>query len=137
MVSEPSALSNQTKTSYNFVTPVKLDQNNFIIWRTQVLTSIKGNGLEGFITGENKCPDPYLVQGESVASSSNTRSGSRIENPAFSTWIRTNQLILSWMMSYSQLCFPAQVSIHPSLSLLIYLVLICQVVLMLLVICPI
>lgn len=52
--------SNQTSGSYSFVTPVKLDQNNFIIWRTQILTTIKGNGLESFINGDRACPEQFL-----------------------------------------------------------------------------
>lgn len=51
MVSEPITSSNLKSNTYNFVTSIKLYQNNFIVWRTQVLTSIKSNGLEGFITG--------------------------------------------------------------------------------------
>ena len=91
--------------SYNLVTPIKLDQNNFIVWRTQVLTSIKGNGLEGFITRENKCPDQYLYQNTGATGSSNDGSGSRIDNLAFSAWIRTYQILLSWMMSSIQESF--------------------------------
>lgn len=52
MVSEPMANANHNSQSYNFVTPIKLDQHNFIVWRNQVLASIKGNGLKGFITGD-------------------------------------------------------------------------------------
>ncbi|KAH9744437.1 retrovirus-related pol polyprotein from transposon RE2 [Citrus sinensis] len=40
------ANSNQNSHSYNFVIPIKLDHNNFMVWRNQVLASIKGNGLE-------------------------------------------------------------------------------------------
>lgn len=47
----------QNNTSYSFVTPVKLDQNNFILRRTQILASIKGNGLEGFINDDHDCPE--------------------------------------------------------------------------------
>ncbi|GAY59826.1 hypothetical protein CUMW_197430 [Citrus unshiu] len=89
MVSEPSMASMiQSNTSYNFVTPVKLDQNNFILWRTQVLASVKGNGLESFINGGLKCPEqflPFTSTGE--ASSSN---------------VKTDQLLLSWMLSSIQ-----------------------------------
>lgn len=67
-----------------------------------MLTSIKGNGLAGFITGANKCPDQYLIQDPSAVGSSSTGSGSRIDNPAFSIWIRTDQLLLSWMLSSIQ-----------------------------------
>lgn len=57
MISELSTTYNQINTSYNFITQVKLNKNNFIVWRTQVLTSKKGNGFEGLITGINKCLD--------------------------------------------------------------------------------
>ena len=61
MVSElPMTSITQSNSSYSFVTPIKLDQNNFIMWRTQVLASIKGNGLEGFINSDLKCPEKFI-----------------------------------------------------------------------------
>lgn len=102
MVSEPMANTNQNTQSYNFITPIKLDQNNFLVWRNQVLASIKGNGLEGFITGANQCPDQYCNQINESSSSANAGSNSRTENLAFATWIRTDQLLLSWMFSSIQ-----------------------------------
>lgn len=57
MVSEPMAYANHNSQSDNLVTPIKLDQHNFTVWRNQVLASIKGNGLKGFITGDTKCPN--------------------------------------------------------------------------------
>lgn len=61
MVSKPPMASiTQNNPSYSFVSPVKLDQNNFILWRTQVLASIKGNGLEGLINGDCKCLQQFL-----------------------------------------------------------------------------
>lgn len=96
------AYTNQNPHSYNFVTPIKLDDNNFIMWRNQILASNKGNGLEGFITRESQCLDQYLPQATEASSSSGSRSGSRTENPAFAAWIRTDQLLLSWMFSSIQ-----------------------------------
>ncbi|KAL9426860.1 hypothetical protein AB3S75_033611 [Citrus x aurantiifolia] len=95
MVSEAMANSNQSSHSYNFVTPIKLDHNNFMVWRNQVLASIKGNGLEGFINGTNPCPDQYLDQISEASSSAQGDSRSRTENHAFAVWIRTYQLLLS------------------------------------------
>lgn len=89
MVSEPTNDFNQSSTSYYFVTPIKLDQDNFIVWSTQVPTSIKGNGLEGFINSESKCPIQYLVQASNVASSSINGLGTRVDNPTFFAWIIT------------------------------------------------
>ena len=73
----------QSNASYNFVTPVKLDQNNFVLWRTKVLASVKGNGLEGFINGGLKCPEQFLpFTSTSEASSSNVNE-LRYANPDF------------------------------------------------------
>lgn len=99
MVLEPVANPNQNSHSYNFVTPNKLDHNNFMVWRNQVLASIKGNGLEGFITRDNPCPNQYLAQSKVASSSAQGGSqggyGSRVENLAFAAWIKTDQLLLS------------------------------------------
>lgn len=57
MVSEPMAYANHNSQSDNLVTPIKLDQHNFTVWRHRVLASIKGNGLKAFITCDSKCPD--------------------------------------------------------------------------------
>ena len=57
MVSEPLIASSSSTTSnpnhitsnqstlisFSFSTPVKLDRSNFMLWRKQVLTSIRGN----------------------------------------------------------------------------------------------
>ena len=73
----------QSNTSYSFVTPVKLDQNNFILWRTQVLASVKGNGLEGFINGDLKCPEQFLPFTSTGEASSSNVSELRSTNPDF------------------------------------------------------
>ena len=95
MVSEPMANSNQNSQSYNFVTPIKLDHNNFMVWRNQVLASIKGNSLEGFINGTNLCLNQYLDQVSEASSSAQGNSRSRTENLVFAVWIRIDQLLLS------------------------------------------
>ena len=103
MVSEPSMASMiQSNTSYSVITPVKLDQNNFILWRTQVLASVKGNSLEGFINGDLKCPEQFLPFTSTGEASTSNASESRSTNPDFITWMKTNQLILSWMLSSIQ-----------------------------------
>ncbi|KAH9793982.1 hypothetical protein KPL71_004732 [Citrus sinensis] len=78
-----------------------LDQNNFILWRTQVLTTVKGNGLEGFINGDNKCPEQFLISESDIESVVSTGS-SRSINSEFVAWMKTDQLLLSWMMSSIQ-----------------------------------
>ena len=101
MVSELTMASiTQSNSSYSFVTPIKLDQNNFILWRTQVLASIKGNGLKGFINGDLKCPEKF-ISFPSIGEAS-TSDESRSANLEFIAWMKTDQLLLSWMMSSIQ-----------------------------------
>ena len=89
--------SNQISGSYNFATPVKLDQNNFIVWRTQILTSIRGNGLESFVNGDRICPEKFLSSVSTITSRSTLVEDQEI-NPEYTAWTKTDQLILSWMM---------------------------------------
>ena len=93
------ANSVQNNDSFSFVTPVKLDQNNFILWRTQILASIKGNGLEGFINDDRECPEQFLSSGNNNGAEFSTESGSRSIHPEFVAWVKADQLLLSWMMS--------------------------------------
>lgn len=92
----------QNNSSFSFVTPVKLDQNNFIRWWTQVLTSIKGNGLEGFINGDHECHEQFIMSESNNGAETSTGNKSRSINPEFVAWMKTYQLLLSWMMSSIQ-----------------------------------
>ena len=54
--------------SFSFLQPVKLDRTNYLLWKTQVLASIIGNGLKGFINGDKPYPAQFLSK--SIAESS-------------------------------------------------------------------
>ncbi|KAK9185300.1 hypothetical protein WN943_025656 [Citrus x changshan-huyou] len=84
-----------------FVTPVKLDRNDFIVWRNQVLTSIKGNGLERYINGECVCPGQFLPLTSLTSTEASTSTGSKSGevNPEYDAWMKTDQQLLSWHMS--------------------------------------
>ena len=61
MASSSSTTSNQSSyISFSFSTPVKLDRSNFMIWRKQVLTTLRGNHLEDFISGNQIIPEQYI-----------------------------------------------------------------------------
>ena len=45
-----------TNNTYVFTIPIKLTQNNFMLWRSQVISSIRANELEGFVDGSHVCP---------------------------------------------------------------------------------
>ncbi|KAH9648420.1 retrovirus-related pol polyprotein from transposon RE1 [Citrus sinensis] len=82
-------------TSFTFTTPIKLDRTNYTIWKQQVLSSIRGNGLESYIDESKLCPEQFLPN----RSGSGEASGEGHENPDFVAWKRQDQLLLSWIMS--------------------------------------
>ncbi|KAL3629468.1 hypothetical protein CASFOL_026690 [Castilleja foliolosa] len=47
----------------NQLVSVKLNEGNFLVWKTQVLSAIKGYGLEDYINGESKTPEKFISNG--------------------------------------------------------------------------
>ena len=39
---------------------LKLDRNNFSIWRSLIIPAIRALGLEGFLNGSRACPERFL-----------------------------------------------------------------------------
>lgn len=81
-------ISQNTSNSFNLVAPMKLDRNNFLLWKSTVLPVIRGNRLEGFITGKNLCPP------ETITSATGSEP-----NPKFEEWTVMDQLLLGWLYS--------------------------------------
>ena len=44
-------VANQTPYTFNFSTLIKLDRQNFMIWKSKGISSIRGNNLESLING--------------------------------------------------------------------------------------
>ncbi|KAH9726030.1 retrovirus-related pol polyprotein from transposon RE1 [Citrus sinensis] len=101
MANSSTATSNQSimnsiqpsQTSFTFTATVKLDRSNFLLWRKQVLTSIRGNRLEKFISEPQIIPEQYLSNATADG------SGENIENPAFLNWRALDQTLLGWLLS--------------------------------------
>ena len=55
-IMNPSPTQHINSNTYVFTTPVKLIQNNFMLWKSQVVSNIRANELEGFIDGSHTCP---------------------------------------------------------------------------------
>ncbi|KAF4403314.1 hypothetical protein G4B88_007960 [Cannabis sativa] len=63
---------------------VKLDRSNFLAWKSQVIPTVIGHGLDDILLGGISPPEK-LVNGQS--------------NPEFTIWKRKDQLLLSWLRS--------------------------------------
>ncbi|KAL2506579.1 Uncharacterized protein Adt_22200 [Abeliophyllum distichum] len=75
---------------------VKLDRNNFLLWKNMIMPIIKGHNLEAFILGTKKCPPEF------IGSQTITNDGERVEmlpNLEHIKWISTDQLLMGWLYS--------------------------------------
>lgn len=99
----PSLTSLSTQTPQTNPTPfstnvaqsssIKLDWNNYIFWKSQLLAVLRGHDLEGNVDGTHKCPSRM------ISSSSEENSSQATVNPAYNSWIKQDQLLLSWILS--------------------------------------
>ena len=101
MVSEPNinqqtmmrnpAINNtnqHTQINFSFTNPIKLDQSNYLLWRSQVLASFRGNRLEDFITGIKSAPEKNILL---VGVDGSTE---QIENSKYQIWRSQDQILL-------------------------------------------
>ncbi|KAH9751420.1 retrovirus-related pol polyprotein from transposon RE1 [Citrus sinensis] len=47
-------------SSFTFTSPIKLDRSNYTIWKSQILSSVRANGLEDHLDSSKSCPDQFL-----------------------------------------------------------------------------
>lgn len=71
----------------------KLTQNNFLVWRAQVLPTIRGSRLMGILDGLSIQPAATLRIEKA------DKATKEVENPAYTTWIANDQLLLSYLLS--------------------------------------
>ncbi|XP_022842004.1 uncharacterized protein LOC111365701 [Olea europaea var. sylvestris] len=75
---------------------MKLDKNNFLLWKNMILPIIRGHNLEGHILGTKLCPLEFIstqTTGEAGASVKVT------QNPQYSQWMFIDQLLIGWLYS--------------------------------------
>ena len=88
-----ATLSNQNtvatnQTTFSFITPIKLDRSNYMLWKNQVLASIRGNRLEGYINGEKIAPNRFIASSSFAGATARAAGSSQqIENPEYTVWI--------------------------------------------------
>ncbi|GAV63360.1 UBN2_3 domain-containing protein, partial [Cephalotus follicularis] len=70
---------------------IKLDRHNYPLWRSQFLPILRATQLYGYIDGSITCPPPQI--------SMSTDPTKLVSNPAYETWILSNQLLLTTIWS--------------------------------------
>ncbi|CAH9139987.1 unnamed protein product, partial [Cuscuta epithymum] len=73
---------------FNHPLPIKLDSNNFLLWRHHVQSVIKAHKLLKFI-GKPQIPDRFVV-GD---------NGERIVNEAYNVWEQQDQMLFPWLLA--------------------------------------
>ncbi|KAL9462433.1 hypothetical protein AB3S75_000438 [Citrus x aurantiifolia] len=89
----PSPTQFITSNTYVFTNPIKPTQNNFMLWKSQVISSIRANELEGFINGSHTCPPRCFTNpGPNQTTITTT-------NPEYQIWKKQDHILLSWLLS--------------------------------------
>lgn len=71
-------------TTFSHPHIIKLDRNNYILWKSQVLPAIRDYDLGGYIDGTHPCPSKFVSTAETFTDSSPV---SNVEvNPLFLAW---------------------------------------------------
>ena len=68
---------------------IRLEDDNFLMWRYQIENVVRGYGLEGFLFGTKHLP-PKMVTDE---------TGILVPNPKFRDYQRQDHLLISWLLS--------------------------------------
>ena len=68
---------------------IKLEDDNFLLWKFQVENAIFGYGLEGYILGTKQAPARMI----------NNTNGTATINPAFVLYQRQDRLLVSWLLA--------------------------------------
>ena len=68
---------------------VKLNQNNYVLWKYQITSILKAYNILGFVDGTQSSPAQFLTSNEGITK----------ENPFFQQWISRDQSLLTQINS--------------------------------------
>ncbi|TXG72772.1 hypothetical protein EZV62_001351 [Acer yangbiense] len=96
MTQQPSVVSDITPigNSMGKSFAIKLDRNNYTLWKMMVTTVIKGHRLDGYLFGTRPCP-PEFIPTEIIAQGA-TGFG-LILNPNYEQWVVNDHLLMGWL----------------------------------------
>lgn len=70
---------------------IKLDQENYLLWKAQALPALYGNDLFGFVDGSNSAPPKRIAAA--------VGSSDQIDNPEYAAWHKQDQQVLSGLLT--------------------------------------
>ncbi|GAU35703.1 hypothetical protein TSUD_258780 [Trifolium subterraneum] len=84
-----SVANKEQKNDLPSTVSVKLDRDNYPLWKSLVLPLIRGCKYDGYMLGTKQCPNQFLT------STDNTNK----INPDFEDWQANDQALLGWLMN--------------------------------------
>ncbi|XP_019176905.1 PREDICTED: uncharacterized protein LOC109172213 [Ipomoea nil] len=93
------ATGNSLSGAHHYIT-MKLTLKNYLFWRMQLLSFLRGQDLLGFVDGSFPCP-PATILGTPLTGDSATTSTATVAvaNPAYHAWVKQDQTIVSLLVS--------------------------------------
>ncbi|CAN6278546.1 unnamed protein product [Urochloa humidicola] len=84
--------SSSTTLALGLAVSEKLSRDNYVLWKAQILPSIRGAQLIGYLDGTTPAP-PKTLESE--------KDGKKliIPNPEFDTWLVKDQQLLSYLIN--------------------------------------
>lgn len=80
---------NPLSVNFSYAITVKLNEDNFLVWKQQVEPVLKAHRLHHYLNN-SKIPPQFLSMSNRVVG---------IENPAYNAWELQDHLLLSWIQS--------------------------------------
>jgi hypothetical protein len=91
----PATPPHSSVISMPFVAIIKLNHDNFLLWKAQLIPYFRGQYLFGYIDGSIPKP-PKIIS----VTHPETFVVSKRLNPSYSQWVRQDNLILSTLMNF-------------------------------------
>ncbi|KAL4284002.1 hypothetical protein GQ457_16G015150 [Hibiscus cannabinus] len=79
----------EAQTFANKRVNICLNETNFLLWKQQVILTIRGLGLEGFLDGSISVPSKV----------SRNRGGEEVINPSYLQFVQQDSSLASWLLS--------------------------------------
>ncbi|XP_050908363.1 uncharacterized protein LOC127121987 [Lathyrus oleraceus] len=84
-----SAADSKSRNDLPFTVSVKLDRDNYPLWKSLVISIVKGCMLDGHMLWTKECPKKFIASTDS----------SKKSNPAFEDWQAHDSQLLGWLMN--------------------------------------
>lgn len=84
-----SVVNSNQKNDLPQTMSVKLDRDNYLLWKSLVLPLIRGYILDGYMLGTKECPEQFVT----------SLDATKKINPNYEDWQAHDQALLGWLIN--------------------------------------